>query len=214
MYAVSFTLCEHTVMTELTVIHDAHMVKGAWNKARGQVAHAAIPGCWHMVWRWSFSPGSSPIVAGNAVIRNALMVKRGARKSLGIMTHRAILVSRKMAVTLDRPDCASAGMAQHTVIYDTGMIEHRILKGTDYVTDTAILGSWDMAGILFGSYRGSRRIITVTCSTVIHYACMIKSAILEIVADCMARATIGSRGRMRWCFSQGASRCFKVTIVA
>ena len=77
------------------------------------------------------------------------------------------------------------------------MIEHRVGKGAGYMADTAILGGLDMADILPRPFRSPCWVITVTCCAVIHDAGMIKGAIVEIVANCMARSTIGSRGRMR-----------------
>ena len=53
-------------------------------------------------------------------------------------------------------------MARSTVIYDTGMIKHRVCKGAGDVTDTAVLCGRDVADILPGSFWRSRRVITVT----------------------------------------------------
>ena len=102
-----------------------------------------------------------------------------------------------MAVMLNGRYCSRTIVAGDAVIYDTGMIERRVHKGTGYVTQTAILGGLDMVDILPGPFRSPCWIITVTCCAVIHDAGMIKGAIVEIVANCMARSTIGSRGRMR-----------------
>ena len=50
-------------MAGATVIHDASMIKGRRDKARGLVADTAITGGWHMV-RWRhFSSGGCTIVA-------------------------------------------------------------------------------------------------------------------------------------------------------
>lgn len=65
------------------------------------------------------------------------------------------------------------------------------------MAEAAILGGREVAGIFPGSYRSTRRSITVTCRAVVHDAGMIKCAIGEIIADCMARSAIGCRGRMR-----------------
>ena len=58
------------------------------------------------------------------------MVKRGTSKSRGVMAHRAILCGRDVADILLGYRCRSIiTMALCAVIYDTGMIEHRVLKG-------------------------------------------------------------------------------------
>lgn len=62
MSAAGFTFSEHTIMTGLTVINDANMVKGSWNEARGLVTDAAILGGRHMVWGRRFSSGGCTIV--------------------------------------------------------------------------------------------------------------------------------------------------------
>ncbi len=115
------------------------------------------------------------------------------------MAQRAILRGRDMADMLDCRYCSRTIVAGGAVIYDTGMIEHRVQKGAGYVTETAILCGRDVADILPGPFRSPCRNITVTCCAVIHDAGMIKGAIGEIVANCMTRSTIGSRGRMRLC---------------
>ena len=91
---------ECVIMTGAAVIHDANMIKGSRYKARGLVAHVAILGCWHMVWRRSFSSRGCTIVTCNTVIHDTRMIKPGTRKGRGVMAHRAILVRGKMADTL------------------------------------------------------------------------------------------------------------------
>ena len=86
-------------------------------------------------------------------------------------------------------------MARSTVINDTGMIEHRVLKGAGYVTDTAILRGRDVADILLG--HCARSIITMTFFAVINPAGMIKGSVFEIIGV-MAYTTILSRDRMGW----------------
>ena len=80
------------------------------------------------------------------------------------------------------------------------MIKHRWFKGAGYMTDTAVLRGRDVDGggrIFLGSNWRRRWIITVTGCTVIHNTRVIKGTIGEIVANCMARSTIGGRDRMR-----------------
>ena len=90
------------------------------------------------------------------------MIKPGTGKGGGVMAYRTILCSWKMVPWLDGRYCARIGVAGCAVIYDAGMIEHRVRKGAGDVADTAILSGRDMAGILPGSFWSSRRIITVT----------------------------------------------------
>ena len=91
---------ERVIMTGAAVIHDANMIKGSRYKARGLVAHVAILGCWHMVWRRSFSSGGCTIVTRSTVIHDTRMIKPGTRKGRGVMAHRAILCGRNVADTL------------------------------------------------------------------------------------------------------------------
>lgn len=184
---------EQTIVTGATVVHDTSMIKCPGDKARGLVARVAILGCWHMVWRRRFSSGSCAIVACVTVIYDALVIKPGTCKGRGVMAHRAILGRRKMAVMHDGCYCACASVAGHAVINDTGMIEHCCHKGAGYVTETAVLGGRDVAGILLG--HRPCRIITMTFSTVISPAGMVKGSIRE-THGVMTYTAILSRGRM------------------
>lgn len=101
-------------------------------------------------------------------------------------------------------------MAGCTVINDTGMIKHRVNKGTRHVTETAIFSRRDVADILPG--HRARCIITMTFCTVANDAGMIKGSVSEI-HGVMANTAVLSRGRMGWrLFSR--SNANKIAIVA
>ena len=68
-------------------------------------------------------------------------------------------------------------MAGCTVINDTRMAEHRGRKGTGYVTDTAILCSRDMTGILLG--RRTRSTVGMTFITVINPTGVVEGGVSE-----------------------------------
>ena len=94
------------------------------------------------------------------------------------------------------------------------MTEHSGFKTTGNVTDTAILGSRDVAHILLG--HRTRCTITMTFRAVIHTTSMIKDTVREVGTNSMASTAIGSgigvwRGR---CFAQRSGRRYIVAIVA
>ena len=78
------------------------------------------------------------------------------------MAQRTVFACGKVAATLDGRYCGRAIVAGCAVIHDTGMIEYRVRKGAGYVTDRAILVCHNMAAILHGSHRRTRRIVSVT----------------------------------------------------
>ena len=90
------------------------------------------------------------------------MIEPGTSKSGGVMAQRTIFACGKVAATLDGRYCSRAIVAGCTVIYDTAMIEYRVCKGAGYVTDRAILVCQNMAAILHGAHRRTRRIVSVT----------------------------------------------------
>ena len=116
------------------------MVKGRRYKARGLVAVAAVIVGWHMVRRRHFSSGGYTIVAGSAVINDALMIEPGISKGRRNMAYRAILGSRNVGgIGLGIfPCCGNTIVARDAVVDNSRMIEHSVGECTGYVTGAAI----------------------------------------------------------------------------
>lgn len=72
-------------MTGHAVIHDTDMIKCRGFKTRGLVAVDAIAVGWYMIV--VFARGGKAIVTGCTVTGNPLVIKVGACKGGGVMTH-------------------------------------------------------------------------------------------------------------------------------
>ena len=145
---VDFLGCRETsIVTGCAVIHYARVTKGRRLKTGGLVAVDTIVVGRHM--EVVFSGGRNAVMAGRTVIDDTLVFKSGIGKGCRRMAHRAILVvDRNMVGLGSGPGCNDPVVARRTVIHDTGMIEHRWCKGSArHVTDTAVLGGYDVDGI-------------------------------------------------------------------
>ena len=125
------------------------------------------------------------------------------------MAHRAILAGRNvcrvgLGIFAGRRNTI---VARGTVIYDTGMIKHRGGKRAGYVTDTAILVCYYVAGMLTNRTTRTTVMTGITPFTYNFGAGMIHKSISEINSIMAFPAILASAAmKCRICYPSGSSR--------
>jgi len=216
---IGFLRCgKPCIVTGTAVIHYARVTESRRLKAGGLVAVDAIAVGGHM--EIVFSGRRSAIVTGHTVIGDALVFKRGTGKGRGVMAQFAFVC---VCVLVNIVDCVirrsgrrSTIVAGCTVVNDAGMIEHgRFKAAASCVTDTAILGGRNMAGVHAFCRACAIGYMTGVAARGQHGRIVVVDKCIGKINRVVAQGTILGRHRMirRIRFRPGAERG-KVAIVA
>jgi hypothetical protein len=156
---------ETSTMAGRAVVNNTDVIEYCGLKSRSLVTVNAITVGWYVII--SFSSCGRSIVAGYAIIGDALVLKIGIRKNSWRVANRAIVsgcdVSWTYLCTFTRSD--DTIVAGCTIISDTGMIENGRRKGARYMANFAVINRWYMIG--FGVFSGCNyTVVTGITSTI------------------------------------------------
>ena len=195
--------CKTSIVTGTAVIHYARVTEGRRLKAGGLVAVPAITVGRYMEIR--FPGGAKAIVTRltDIIDTDKLVIEPGTGKGRSVMTHRAILGCRNVAVVhtycRTSPICNMTG---RTVIHDAGMSEYgRLEVAARDVADTAILSGRNVVG--FVNFSSRWRLKTVMAGIAArgqHGRGIVVDRCVGKISRIMARHAIGEGYRVfaRW----------------